>query len=328
MSNVFWEGAEPFGGRESGYLGSASKFTRLGGSSGDQCTKHSGMVESTWIGEWTDSEYGGELAICMNNREVFGLYSEYGVMHGNVVDDDGSEIRGAWYEPGEVGESCLSGLFELSLNGDESSFSGFYTCADDLDQSQFSWRENRLSIDIPSDSQCARLSPTQFDSTTLNGEYDSGNLRYDICTSTFSYVASFENGRGNGWEEGYAAESGKLIAGAFFQGDGVEGTSLWFLDWENRPSNLWWAGVLDDDLDYDDVNSAGSHGYDAYEFVSSTTSTECNRNVDVYSSFDTSNDFGGSSFSSSRSGSSDSSGASIVSFAVVAMLAAFVVAAF
>jgi len=67
-------------------------------------------LSSTIEGTWTDSKYGGDIHICIDDRwSVWASYSEAGVLWGKSTTDK-TQAAGTWYEAGDA--ICNYGTWE------------------------------------------------------------------------------------------------------------------------------------------------------------------------------------------------------------------------
>jgi hypothetical protein len=79
----------------------------------------------SWVGTWTDTEYGGNAFICVSDSAWYMAYSEAGIAVGTI---SGNTVRGNWYEGGgDTLPDPTSGSFTITLAADGNSFSGIYT---------------------------------------------------------------------------------------------------------------------------------------------------------------------------------------------------------
>ncbi len=84
-------------------------------------------------GTWTDSEYGGNIYICVDDSTMYMAFSQYGIGSGTVTND-GSRVSGTFYTAGGGHlDRETSGTFEWELDNDGNSFSGTYVFDGDND---------------------------------------------------------------------------------------------------------------------------------------------------------------------------------------------------
>lgn len=239
----------------------------------------SAVLCQSFNGVWTDDStggFGGDLYICVDDGDLYGMYSEVGIVVG-TVSDDGVAV-GRWYEGGQ--EGCISGNFEWTLDGD--SFTGFWTCDGNQTPVQHDWSESRTSEDNPTTKQCARLARRgPVDGHWFSGTAANGGVTYDICTDDDSYEASYFFVNNAGYETGYADEGGRVAGGAFYGRHGLgvlPGSSLWFHLADGTNGNTWWLSFNTPDIDNIDNNDV--HGYDTYVLNYGTTEGKCDRFAD------------------------------------------------
>jgi hypothetical protein len=90
----------------------------------------------TWVGTWTDSQFGGNLFVCTSGSTVYFSFSQVGIGFG-TVSNDGTTITGNIYVGGgDTLSHSTKGTFELALSSNKNSFSGTYTWDNDNDGKQ------------------------------------------------------------------------------------------------------------------------------------------------------------------------------------------------
>ena len=273
---------------------------------------------------WTDSDYGGTMYVCFDDDDVHAAYSEFGVAHGNR---NGNTISGNWYEPGT--EDCFSGSFEWTLGSSGNSFTGFWTCADDDDERD--WSETLISgASSTSDVLCAVFDHDE----DVTGAYTLSGTTFDICIDDDEYEASFSTSGVDGYETGVVYEDGAVVAGEYEVENGVTGISLVFRLRDGRLGNFYWRYDDNDNIDTVADYNTSAHGYDLYTRIGGASDSECKANEnfnnnnnnddddDSSSSNSSNDDDDDSSSSSSRSDDDDSSSATAVFASVAFVIAA------
>merc|ERR1711934_173409 len=216
-------------------------------------------------GAFTDSIYGGGFNICVDDDDVFGLYTEFGVIVGKA---DGNTISGTWYEGGVGG--CLHGPFELQLSDDGSQFDGTWSCHGEEDV-LFPWTGTRLSSVRPDDLECARLD-TDVD---LEGEYTSASVPElflctggDRLTASYSYNNLYYTGNPalDGYERGDVFLGGALAAGSWVEDNEAGeivggGTTIYFRLRDGRTVNVWWGVPQGFFYYYDQYDQGSLHDF-------------------------------------------------------------------
>merc|ERR1712137_658435 len=151
-------------------------------------------LAQTFTGSWTDQRegggYGGLLYMCQRGDLVFGAYSEVGLM---VGDKNGNTIAGTWVEGGYTVSSCKAGLFFLALSDDGNIFSGWWSCNDDDNDTQYDWAEERVSTTRPTIEQCAELVADDDADNDIKGFWidPSEQGMRAICSSGDEYQSSY-----------------------------------------------------------------------------------------------------------------------------------------
>lgn len=255
---------------------------------------------------WTDSLFGGTLYLCVDDDDVHGAYSEYGVLHGTR---NGDKITGEWYEPQYSGATCNNGDFEWELNSNGSAFTGFWTCADDDDERD--WSETFISgPSSSSDVLCAR-----FDhGDDVEGSYTlttASSSFFDICIDDDEYEAAFGSSGSNtdGSESGVVFENGAVVSGEYEVENGVTGVSLVFRLRDGRLGNFFWRYDDNDQINTVTDYNTSAHGYDLYNRNGNASDNDCKGN-DNSSSSRSSNTSNSSSSNSSDDDDSSSSNSS------------------
>jgi len=243
-------------------------------------------------GSFLESNYGGALNVCVDDDDVFGFYSEFGVIVGKA---DGDSISGTWYEGGIGG--CLHGPFDLELTS--SGFNGTWAC-DGEEDVLFYWGGLRLDTVRPDDLECARID-TDVD---LEGEYTSADVdQLFLCTGGDSLTASYTynneyyagNPEAQGYERGNEFLGGALVAGSWVEeADGLGiigyGTTIYFRLRDGRTVNVWWQVTSENffyyyyGTDNDNIFDFLSleHGIDTdYVLVGGASQDECELHNDL-----------------------------------------------
>lgn len=199
---------------------------------------------SDFVGEWTDTTgYGGSLFICQNEdpTTISGKYSNAGMIQG-TLDHTFRQATGRFFEGGLPEASCKTGTFDIVLDTHSQSFHGYYICADDSDQTRIDWNEDRVATTTPDDLQCAKVgvdvgsfdgvwagnNGTFFTAICVDG--DSAQLSYPVFNDEVG-VATHEFG-----------STHNIIYGYYFEVDGFQGSSVWYLDTQGFPVNFFWEG--------------------------------------------------------------------------------------
>lgn len=87
--------------------------------------------QSSWVGTWSDSEFGGDIFICVSGSTVNFAFSKVGIAVG-TISNDGTKISGTIYVGGgDTLDHSSKGTFELTLANNEDSFSGSYSWDDE-----------------------------------------------------------------------------------------------------------------------------------------------------------------------------------------------------
>jgi hypothetical protein len=83
----------------------------------------------SFVGSWTDSEYGGRIFICVSGSTLHMAFSEVGVGIGTI---SGSSVSGKIYiAGGDTLDHATTGTFEWRFNNDATRFSGSWTWDDE-----------------------------------------------------------------------------------------------------------------------------------------------------------------------------------------------------
>merc|ERR1712054_27869 len=229
---------------------------------------------------------------------------------------------------GYSGASCNNGDFEWELNSNGSAFTGFWTCADDEDERD--WSETFIAgASSTSDVLCAVFDHDAtvegaFTLTTTSSSY------FDICIDDEDYEASFgssTSGSGNGYETGIVFEDGAVVSGEYEVDNGVTGVSLVFRLRDGRLGNFFWRYDDNDQIDTVTDYNTSAHGYDLYNRNGNASDNDCkgNDNSSSSRSSNTSNSSDDDDSSSSNSSDDDDSSSAItlvasVFFVIVAAL--------
>ena len=206
---------------------------------------------SSWDGQWTDNgAYGQSSYFCGDSSTgvFYGIYSEAGLYVG-TLSSDGSSVSGTWYEAG-LGV-CSNGSFSYTLSADKTSYSGFYTCAENPSQ-EFASFETRIASARPSATQCGILSQRSLE--TLVGDFSSvTNVvnSQDSCVQNNLYVASYDFqvvgssgvSIGIGYEFGVVSQKSHLAQGFAQDNQGNSFVTLDLVQPGGSILQLWWCGA-------------------------------------------------------------------------------------
>ena len=271
------------------------------------CVVNCQWSDSSWTDVLEGGGFGGTLYLCFEGNNVHGMYSEYGLVQGNV---NGDVITGQWYEGG--GEDCVYGNFRWELSNDGNSFSGFWTCIED-DNEEFTWDESRIGgATTVNNLSCAVLA----NSGTVDGEWGTDTEPFYICVDDDEYESSYDFVEFTGYESGIVLDNERIASGLWIDQSG-RGLSLSFVLADGTLGNVW---SVDNDGEADTIDfDENTHNYDLYSLNGNASNSECasNRNLDVDSS---------SSKTSNTSNTSNSeSSSNAVKLCFSALLVAFLV---
>jgi len=129
-------------------------------------------------GTWTDSRYGGNLYFCVNDRKVYGTYSEVGVYWGeiNAYQD---YAKGRWYQAGN--SACNSGWWEAEFLTQDRDTLNFQAFCDFGGQRIYRYNESRITH-VANSYQCNVV----YEKQTVVGSWGNLKLGYkyiDMCDS-------------------------------------------------------------------------------------------------------------------------------------------------
>lgn len=226
-------------------------------------------AQGSFVGQWTDTDEGGyglSTYVCVSGNQLFGFYSQVGVMRGSV---SGNTATGKWYEPGsglyENNQTLPStGTFSLTLADDGQSWSGTYSYPGV--SLSLPWNANRIDNLVPSNSQCW-FAAEEVDSMAGNWRFgetfwylcdaDGGD---DLYFSTYSYT---DNNVvvGTGFSQGLVQDG--IYRGEWTQAGFQAGVELFGLFGTNGLRSSWWQGqaMMDAPLF---VSNTFSHNIDDY----------------------------------------------------------------
>jgi hypothetical protein len=270
-------------------------------------------------GTYADSEasggYGGLLHLCVNDDKIEGMYSEFGIVQGEVT---GNFASGEWYEPGVEGQECTTGKFSLTLSDDARGFRGFYTCSERPSE-LLDWVEEKVNFTTPSDRACARLAS----SGVFEGNYQSVEENASICTDDdgdvwYSSYTRFNSGdEVPGRESGHIVLDFRVVLGTFVE-QNLLGTTMRFLKRGGGISTVYYGIPFGEFPSAATINPQNQdpdyHAYFDSTFLSDADDEDCQHNRLV--------DYGENTFFSYPLTPDSSSNVLAVSFgAVVAFVA-------
>jgi len=208
------------------------------------CSLQRVLYQQPWLGAWTDYEFGfGRLYVCQSlDGRLRGVFSELGWIEGQI-SPDGQNVTGRFYDAGDTHQ--VSGDFSWSLV-DPSHFIGQWSF--DNSGHQYLWNETRVSVVVPSASQCLYPdSSVVIGATTIAGtwRYDTSPTAdtLDICFSSdstrFEASYNFNGGTSRGYITGFVREFGTALQGEWHE-SGLQGILTIFLTSQNTIRMLRW----------------------------------------------------------------------------------------
>jgi len=236
----------------------------------------------SFVGTWSDSEYGGNIYVCVSNSTLYMSFSEVGIGIGTIT---GSTVSGRIYVGGgDTLDHETTGTFEWTLNNSGSAFTGTWSW--DGDSNDNDWSGDLASSSTPTIRQCAFLAS----SGSIEGSWSSNSnglsvSAWDICVSSSEYTSSYDiSGGNNGYDEGVTHRSG-LIGSGYFNEDtdnDARGVSLTFLLSDGTLGNFVWLTAPGEDLDSDNYGDSSEQNYYFFTKDSANPSdSDCSRNEDM-----------------------------------------------
>ena len=221
--------------------------------------------------------FGGLIHVCIVENHVHGVYSEVGLIQGEL---HGNKINGSFYQAGGPFVTCTFGSFEWTINVDGSGFTGYYLCAGATIQNE--WRGAYVGgpTTVNPDS-CAVIG--QGGSTA--GKWTRGVRNWDVCVNNDTYYSSYDylSEPFHGYETGEAFLDGRIIAGAFAQETTPTiGVSISWYTYEQRIDTYFWSTGTDYVIDSNDLNNAARHGNTSVFRIGQASPSECIRNELVF----------------------------------------------
>lgn len=146
-------------------------------------------------------------------------------------------------------------------------FAGSLTC--NGASSKTNWNETKLSPFRPTDLQCALLDLGS--SATINGRFiDSNNQPNDFCsTGDASYLYETDTGVENGYFEGVAHNSGKILTGTWYTPVPLAGAALYYIDVNGDIQAYFWTGL--EGTSGDTIINPAQYRQSQYHYVTSYT---------------------------------------------------------
>jgi len=238
---------------------------------------------SSIAGIWTDSRWGGNFSICVNNQTANGLYSQFGIAEG-TLNSQNTTWTGSWYQGGL--SDCLTGTFSLTFHNN--TYSGNYSC-DSLGNVNFTWSGNLLVSGSKANltsQQCGTLIDSTS-SASMDGQWSYqtyyGPNQVDFCVNDDgTFDASYVHPGSYiplGFDSGTWTRSQTVGVGSFYRSNkngALPGTSLWFVNSDGDLANIWWAGHYEY-LNINETYDTLIHSYDTYTIVSGTSYDQCIR---------------------------------------------------
>jgi len=138
---------------------------------------------SPWVGTWTDTEFGKSIYICVDGENLFGFYSEVGIMRGTV---SGNLFTGYWYEGGGRNSDgqLTYGIAVLQLGSKNTSFSGSYTYSGNT--TQYTWTSKKSNSNTPTYQQCFWSNTSRSDYASLAGVWATTTQTLSLCDAESS----------------------------------------------------------------------------------------------------------------------------------------------
>jgi len=229
------------------------------------------LSQLTFEGVWTDSKYGGQTFVCVDGDTLWAAYSHVGIAVGTV---DGTTAYGDWYEVG--GEirpaTSVTGSFRWTLTDNGQSWTGRLNTP--TSQVTGTWNEQRISDDVPSARDCARLA-----ASSVFGRWSNNRLTWDLCADgEDKYVSSFNNteSASGGFSNGLSFNQGQIASGYFIDGQDHAYSLSFPLSDGRMGVFLYYVQTLGQRIDVD--------GYDVFSFYDTlsvagrTNDLSCRRN--------------------------------------------------
>ena len=239
--------------------------------------------EGSFVGQWTDDDNGGfgrSTYVCVVDGQLFGFYSEVGIMRGTV---NGNVATGNWYEPGTAQYyedledlAQTTGTFTLTLATDLNSWSGSYRY--EGSSTDFLWTAERLDSNVPSDSQCWYSSQK---SNAVPGQWrlPEDGTNWWLCQTTeegqVRYFGTYETIEAG---EAYQGSSQGLVKDGIFRGEWISfaedfGQELIAPIGDQGLRSSWWRNMAHLDA-ADSENYLANHELNDYAPVNKDASRQ------------------------------------------------------
>jgi len=275
------------------------------------CQNETLGFEGTWI-----DNFGFSWSLCVTNNgaSAAGSYSQFGLMRGDLTDDQ-TTLTGTWYETHFYSDDvCPYGDFSFHVDGN--SITGEYACWDGTSGGE--WSASRIHpVQDPALSDCVAGARNG----DLEGQWALSDLtNFDICINGDQFQASYEVNNNPFYAYGDVFMSGRLLQGSAVEqlrGDNIKtyGTLISLFVDDSLFSFNWVTPITTPD-----VLAQNPAQYDTYQFVQRKSDSSPRADCARYNYLKLGDDEDDFMYYESESSAPILSGSIVIIAAVLAML--------
>jgi len=251
----------------------------------ETCNRHNSLINT--YGQWSNSTFsdsriaGGFIHFCFVGRELHGSYSEVGLLQGTLATN-GSSISGRFFEAGGERNPCAVGDFFIQIDGTNTAFTGYYTCANSAIRRDWSGQLTGNSTTVD-DAKCGVVG----NNGDIAATWASVNFPVTISNclsgsdSVFSATTAPPAEINYAYGIGKAFQTGRIISSYVRSSNTPYGISLSWVDPQGQLNTFNWFTDSNYTYSLNQIGNINVHQYFVSRISGVASSSECNANEEI-----------------------------------------------